>query len=92
MNHLRSAEAQVLQKAMRDARQALDEAQARYQHAHAIALDTDTSAAADGIFVMQREGRALAQALTQFSKAAMDWLVYVDTQLRSGKAGSASSA
>lgn len=84
MEHLRTARAHALHKAMIEARELLDKVHERYQRTLAAAMNTDASA--EGLLAVRREGRAYAQALTEYSNAAMTWLTYVDTGLHSKKA------
>ena len=83
MKHLRTTEAQALQKAVLKARQALDDAHEKY-HALAVRLNV-RDASEEEIRAIRREGRAYAHALTQYSNATMAWLTYVDTHLRPEK-------
>jgi hypothetical protein len=77
---LHTDRADVLGKAMLEARQALNVAHEKYQYSLAIVLDTEVNA--DGMLALQNEGRAYAAAITDYSKATMAWLVFVDTHLQ----------
>lgn len=71
-------------KAMLEARELLSQVHERYQQT--LAGGMNTNASAEELQAVRREGRAYAQALTAYSNAAMAWLTYVDTGLRSKKA------
>ena len=80
MVDLNTAEAQALRKAMENARDAFLKAQADYQRAFAIAKDSQQNP--DGMLRLRGAARDYAQALTQHTTAAMEWLVYLDRLLR----------
>jgi hypothetical protein len=84
MGRWESPQAHGLRNAMADATLTLGEAQERYQRAIAIAEDTERGA--DGMLALQHAGRAYAEAVTKYSKAAMAWLSYVDIYTMSLKA------
>jgi len=65
---------------MLEASQALKVAHEKYQHSLAIVMDTEVNA--DGMLALRNEGRAYAASITQYSEAAMAWLVFVDTHLQ----------
>ena len=79
MEHLRTARAQALYKALLQARELLDRVHERYQQA--LAAATNTEASAEELLTVRREGRAYAQALTAYSNAGMTWLTYAETGL-----------
>ncbi|HEY7389193.1 MAG TPA: hypothetical protein VH640_11835 [Bryobacteraceae bacterium] len=87
MEHLRTARAQALLKAMLEARELLDKEHERYQQTLAAAMNAD--ARAGDLQAARHAGRAYAQALTAYSNAAMTWLTYVDTGLQSVQANHA---
>ncbi|HEY7413742.1 MAG TPA: hypothetical protein VH593_01005 [Ktedonobacteraceae bacterium] len=76
---LRTDRAHTLGKAMLEASQALKVAHEKYQHSLAIVMDTEVNA--DGMLALRNEGRAYAAAIMDYSRAAMAWLVFVDTHL-----------
>lgn len=84
VEHLRTAHAHALHKAMLEARELLDVVHDKYQRTLAATMGTD--AGAEEFQAVRREGRAYAQALTQYSNAAMTWLTYVDTGRQSKNA------
>jgi hypothetical protein len=77
---LNSPQAQTLRSSLAVAGEALEKARHGYQDA--CATFEDTNGSDDGRFALRREGRAYAQAVTQFSDAAMAWLSFVDKQLQ----------
>jgi hypothetical protein len=83
MDRLRTLRAQALYKAMADAREAVDKAHESYHDAFLIAADTNVNP--DGAHLLRTACTAYAQAVNQFSHVAMDWLVFVDTELHSRK-------
>jgi len=68
---------------MTEAHRVLQQADVDYQCALAIGMDT--LANADGAPSLRRKGRAYANAVTEYSNAAMAWLIYVDSQLHHQK-------
>ena len=87
MEDLRTPRAQALLKAMLEARELLNKVHERYQQT--LAGGMNTNASAEELQAVRSEGRAYAQALTAYANAAMAWLTYVDTGLRSRKANHA---
>ena len=81
VEHLCTARAQALRNAMLEARALLDKVHDKYQRTLDVAMSPGGSAGM--LETVRREGRAYAQALTQYSNAAMSWLTYVDTGLHS---------
>ena len=53
-------------------------ATAKYREALEIAKDTEWNA--DGIRGLRYEGRVYAQAVTSYTTAVMNWLVFVESQ------------
>jgi hypothetical protein len=78
--NLRTGRANTLGTAMLEARQVLNVAHEKYHHSLAIVMNTEVNA--DGMLALQNEGRAYAAAITDYSKATMAWLVFVDTHLQ----------
>jgi len=68
---------------MRDAQKAMQEASSAYTAALELSVDTERNA--DGAHGLRQQGRAYAQAVMRFSNAAMAWLRYADTHLKSDK-------
>lgn len=87
VDRLRTAQANALRKAMVDARLALDQAHADYQHAFAAAVDLDANV--DGAYGLVQQGRAYAAALTRYTEAIMGWLIFADAKLGAKKADNA---
>ena len=85
VDHLLTEQANVLRKAMLEARKALDEASEKYEHTLAAGIRPDASD--QEMLTTRRVGRAYAEALTQYSNATMPWLTYVDAHLRPKKTG-----
>jgi hypothetical protein len=77
---LPTGRADVLGKAMLEARQALNVAHEKYQHSLARVMDNEVNA--DVMLALRNEGLAYAAAITDYSKATMAWLVFVDTHLQ----------
>src|SRR5215469_10098135 len=79
-------EALALRHAMTEAHQALEVAFAEYQSALAQAHDAyervPSAADNDVIIELRRQGRAHAEALTNYSHALMAWLIYVERHAR----------
>ena len=57
----------------------------RYLRAYEAAMATDEE---DQRRMLQQEGRAYAQVLTQYITSTTEWLGYAEVQLRQGKADS----
>jgi len=82
MQRLYTAEALALRRAMTEAHQALEAAYADYQDVLARAHDAyehgPSAADSDIILQLRVQGRAHAEALTNYSHALMAWLIYVE--------------
>jgi hypothetical protein len=78
-----TAKGQALRKNLAVAHEAFLKADANYQRALAIAVDTEQDS--DTLVALGREGRDYAYALTRYTNATMEWLMYIDTQLRTRK-------
>lgn len=71
---------------MLEARKALEDAYEKYQHALRAGMDA-AEAGEEEMLAIRREGRAYAQALSQYTNSTMAWLTYMDTHLRPKRAG-----
>jgi len=74
-----TAEGAALYKAMSKARDALASAHLDYHRAFEASLGTDDAKSVAGL---REQGRAYAQAVSQYSTAVMAWLRYVDVRSR----------
>lgn len=69
-------QAVALREAMLETRKVCLKRQADYHSALQQMLDSKGDA--DGVLIHRREGRAYAQALTEYLNATMAWLAYTD--------------
>jgi hypothetical protein len=65
------------------AHEAFLKADANYQRELARALDTEEDS--ETLVALGRQGRDYAYALTLYTNVTMEWLMYLDTQLRTRK-------
>ena len=77
-------DAESLRQAMIDAFAALQLAQLKHEHAMEITSDTGPLSK-DGTTSIRQSGREYANALTQYTDAAMAWLAFSDLHLEDAR-------